>query len=256
MKLFNATKMCQRCRRLLSIDCFGQTKRSKAQGCSRCESCVEYENIWYKKHRDRRKLYLRNYYKNNKKDALAKFAIYRKENKELIKNRQKRHREKNKEKIKLEKAAYFQKNKEKVYAYVKKNYAKILEAQRQRKKTPKARVNASISTNMRNSIKNNKNGRPWEQLASYSLDDLVKHLNKLMKKYNKSHPNEKNMTWDNYGEWHIDHKIPISAFNFTKPEHIDFKKCWSLSNLQPLWARDNVRKYSTLTKPFQPSLRI
>jgi len=44
------------------------------------------------------------------------------------------------------------------------------------------------------------------------------------------------MSWKNYGKdgWEIDHKIPISVFNFTKPEHRDFKRCWALKNLQPL----------------------
>ena len=36
------------------------------------------------------------------------------------------------------------------------------------------------------------------------------------------------MSWDNYGsDWYIDHKIPDS---------------WSLNNLQPMWAKDNLAK--------------
>jgi 5-methylcytosine-specific restriction endonuclease McrA len=65
------------------------------------------------------------------------------------------------------------------------------------------------------------------------------------------------MTWENYGsEWHLDHKIPLSVHNFTKPEHSDFKKAWSLKNLQPLWAEDNLKKNAKLNKPFQPSLLL
>jgi hypothetical protein len=62
------------------------------------------------------------------------------------------------------------------------------------------------------------------------------------------------MTWENYGDWHIDHKIPVSAFNFSKASDIDFKRCWKLSNLQPLWAAQNVSKGNKLERPFQPSL--
>jgi len=62
------------------------------------------------------------------------------------------------------------------------------------------------------------------------------------------------MTWDNYGKWHIDHVIPTSVFNFEKPEDDDFKRCWSLQNLQPLWALDNIKKGNKLEKPFQPKL--
>ena len=41
---------------------------------------------------------------------------------------------------------------------------------------------------------------------------------------------------------------------FTKPEHEDFKKCWSLDNLQQMWAKENMIKGANLEKPFQPSL--
>jgi 5-methylcytosine-specific restriction endonuclease McrA len=62
------------------------------------------------------------------------------------------------------------------------------------------------------------------------------------------------MTWKNYGkEWQIDHIIPISAFNFTSFKHIDFKKCWSLRNLRPLWSQENNSKSNKLDKSFQPS---
>ena len=46
------------------------------------------------------------------------------------------------------------------------------------------------------------------------------------------------MSWDNYGKWHIDHKKPISKFN----KGTDLKIINSLSNLQPLWAKDNLSK--------------
>lgn len=69
---------------------------------------------------------------------------------------------------------------------------------------------------------------------------------------------DKNMTWSNYGinGWSIDHEIPISAFNFTKPEHEDFKRCWALKNLQPMWAVENIIKSNKLTKHFQSALMV
>ena len=50
------------------------------------------------------------------------------------------------------------------------------------------------------------------------------------------------MSWDNYGEWHIDHILPDSSFYYVSTEDDEFKKCWALSNLQPLWAIDNLKK--------------
>jgi len=99
------------------------------------------------------------------------------------------------------------------------------------------------------SLKKNKAGRTWKSLVSYNLNDLIKHLKKTM---------PEGYTWQDYleGKLHLDHKIPISAFNFTKSEHTDFKRCWALSNLQLLPARENLVKSNKLTKPFQLALQI
>ena len=112
---------------------------------------------------------------------------------------------------------------------------------------PKHKLNMRISNSIRNSIISGKNGQTWSLLVDYLIDDLMKHLEKQF---------SDGMTWENYGEWHIDHKIPISAHNFTKPEHRDFKRCWSLKNLQPMWASENISKGAKLERQFQPSLAI
>ena len=45
-------------------------------------------------------------------------------------------------------------------------------------------------------------------------------------------------------------------FTYETPEDIDFKRCWALKNLQPLEAKENLRKQAKLDKPFQPSLLV
>lgn len=54
------------------------------------------------------------------------------------------------------------------------------------------------------------------------------------------------MTWENYGEWHIDHIIPISSFDLTKAENQ--KKAFHYTNLQPLWARENLQKHTKMVE--------
>jgi len=92
-----------------------------------------------------------------------------------------------------------------------------------------------------------KNHRSWLSLIDYTVSDLKKHLERQF---------QEGMTWENYGDWHIDHIIPVSAFNITCPEDLDFKRCWALSNLRPLWAKENIIKHCKLEKPFQPALAL
>jgi len=67
------------------------------------------------------------------------------------------------------------------------------------------------------------------EILGYSAEQLKEHLETLF---------TDGMSWENWGEWHIDHKIPVSKFE----KDTDPKIVNSLSNLQPLWASDNIKK--------------
>lgn len=111
---------------------------------------------------------------------------------------------------------------------------------------PRHKIDASIRTGLSGSIaKGGKHGKKTYEALGYNRRDLMAHLEKKF---------TEGMTWDNYGDWHIDHVIPLSAFNFSTVDCHDFKRAWALSNLQPLWAFDNLSKNAKLEKPFQPSL--
>jgi|ERR1035437_386144 hypothetical protein len=51
---------------------------------------------------------------------------------------------------------------------------------------------------------------------------------------------DEGMTWENYGEWHIDHIKPLCTFDLT--DRVQFLKANNYTNLQPLWAIDNFTK--------------
>ena len=70
-------------------------------------------------------------------------------------------------------------------------------------------------------------------ILQYTPESLIKHLESQF---------ENNMNWDNYGEWHVDHKLPITSFNIEEMGDEEFMRCWSLDNLQPMWGNDNIRK--------------
>lgn len=99
------------------------------------------------------------------------------------------------------------------------------------------KLNGRIGSLMWYSLKGSKNGCKWESLVEYTLEELKNHLESLFKI---------GMSWENMGKWHVDHKIPRCAFNYTSPEDQEFLRCWSLSNLQPLWAVENLRKGSKI----------
>lgn len=105
----------------------------------------------------------------------------------------------------------------------------------QKHKTPVHQLR--ICGNMRRAIttclKGGKLGRKWRDLVGYTAEELIAHLEGLFKD---------GMSWDNYGEWHIDHIIPISAFRILSARDEAFRHCWGLKNLQPLWAKENQSK--------------
>jgi 5-methylcytosine-specific restriction endonuclease McrA len=108
------------------------------------------------------------------------------------------------------------------------------------------RFRTAVITSLKNRARRGSK-ESWRDAVGYSTSELKKHLERRFLP---------GMTWDNYGRggWHIDHIIPVSAFNFTSVDDIDFKRCWALKNLRPLWEHDNLSKGARLERPFQPAL--
>lgn len=118
-----------------------------------------------------------------------------------------------------------------------------------RRVDPKFKLSANISTAIWASLHGRKNGRKWEKLVGYSVEELKRYLEITM---------PKNHAWEDFlgGRLEIDHIIPIDAFNFYEPEHLDFQRCWALENLRLLPANENRKKHSKLKESFQPLLAL
>lgn len=108
---------------------------------------------------------------------------------------------------------------------------------KRRESAPHA-INYRFRLAIRRSLARGKRGSSWESLVGYSLDDLMIHLERQFKG---------RMSWGNRGKWHIDHIQPLSSFKFTTPDDPDFKAAWALSNLRPLWAKENLSKNAKRT---------
>ncbi len=79
-----------------------------------------------------------------------------------------------------------------------------------------------------------KGGHSWQQLVGYSSAQLKTHLERQFLP---------GMSWDNYGDgWHVDHVTPASSFKYSNYSDPNFRACWCLTNLRPLWAADNIKK--------------
>lgn len=103
------------------------------------------------------------------------------------------------------------------------------ENQKQHNRRPKYKLSRNIRTGISKSFRTGKSGL-WESRVGYTLAELREYLQSQF---------QPNMSWANYGKWHIDHIKPVSSFDFNSYEQEAFKSCWSLSNLRPLWAKDN-----------------
>ena len=105
---------------------------------------------------------------------------------------------------------------------------------------PAFRLRRLMSRRMWASLKKAKDGWSWEGLVGYTRKDLLEHLEKQF---------TKGMSWDRFaaGEIHIDHIVPVSSFSCTLPIGPEFQACWALTNLRPLWAKDNLSKGAQIT---------
>lgn len=100
-----------------------------------------------------------------------------------------------------------------------------------RKNDPVYVMQHRLSANLRSAFATNrikKNGKTFD-LLGYSVTDLCDHIEKCF---------IKGMNWDNRDQWHIDHIVPISS---AKNEE-DLISLNQLSNLRPIWSKDNIKK--------------
>jgi len=111
---------------------------------------------------------------------------------------------------------------------------KIMKKYRKTEKFKKNSLYRNISSSIRHSLKESKKDGSWTTLVEFTLNELKQHIELQFKE---------GMNWKNYGnKWHIDHIRPIASFNITDCKSNEFKKCWDLKNLQPLWAKENISK--------------
>ena len=102
--------------------------------------------------------------------------------------------------------------------------------QKNRRQTdPSYKLHRNLSSGFRNWIKGNRKTCRTEQYVCCTYKELLDHLESQF---------EEGMTWENHGEWQIDHFKARSRFDPTNEE--EKYKCWHYTNLQPMWASENI----------------
>lgn len=146
-----------------------------------------------------------------------------------------------------EKAALYRSRRLEKYDYATARYANPLVCQDCGKTEPRtsgrqivcgdcAKIKGPLSARMREGVRQSLiSGKDtsWTKLVGYTAGDLRRHLERQF---------VRGMSWENFGDWHIDHIVPIARFTFTSADDEQFKQCWAITNLRPLWARANISK--------------
>jgi len=186
---------------------------------------VKEENVTRNK-REQRKIIRRKSYLKNKEKIKIYNSKYRKKKKEYFKNYYKI----NKERLLTYKKVYEKNNKNKIN--IKKNKYRI----KKYKEDLKYKLLNNLRRRVLNALKNNSKSNSTVNLLGCSIEELWIHLEKSFKP---------GMTRENHGRWHVDHIRPCASFDLSKPE--EQVKCFHYTNLQALWAHENLSKGAKYT---------
>jgi len=177
---------------------------------------------------------------------LIKGEEWRKKNWEKIYKRQRAYELKHNDRYKKMRAEWRKENPEKMKKSIKKytssphGRAKMNAYRRNKMKTdPQFRMASNIRLRLWEYIIKQKGRKSakMKELLGCSWDFFAGYIEKKF---------TKGMNWDNYGEWHVDHIIPLSSFDLSKNENQ--KIAAHYANLQPLWAKDNLKKGAKILK--------
>lgn len=172
----------------------------------------------------------RKYYLKNQERIKARTRDWAEKNPELKKANRKRHYQENREKY-IQSARDWCANNRERRRKIAKDHLERLRLERPDEYVAITAARKMVARVLANTEKT-KRGRTYETLG-YNKQDFVRHIESLF---------QDGMTWDNHGEWHIDHIIPVSEL--VKSGVTDPSKINALANLRPIWAHENHAKHA------------
>ena len=219
-------KKCSKCKVEKEVVCFQKDKQKKDGLSCRCKDCrnIEYR-LNYSNNKERESKRKKIFYKNNKQKVDKRNKLWYVNNKKEIARKRKIYYINNKEEI-AKKSKIYQKNNREIINKNARRYEEI-----RRKTDPMFKLKKLLRDRSYKAFKAkgyNKNTKT-QQMLGVDWEVCKAHIQRQF---------TKGMTWDNSAEWHIDHIIPLSSANTEE----ELKKLCHYSNLQPLWAFDNLIK--------------
>lgn len=176
-----------------------------------------YAREYYKKHKE----YSKEYYSNNKEKIINRVKEKYKAEKDKKLEYQHKYYEQNKEEISIKTKEYKKRTRTQ----------RNLREKKKRDNNNIYRLSISVRSLIGKSVKykGSQKSKKTEEILGCTIEDFIKYIQSKFKE---------GMTLENYGEWHIDHIIPVSSANNEE----ELIKLNHYTNLQPLWAEENLKK--------------
>lgn len=235
-------KICKRCSDVKLISEFGKNKNKKDGLSIYCKECENKRYRLYNKNNpDKRRATAKKWLEKNKEKYKEIVKNYLEKNPHMVSSvRLKKYRE-NPEFVEKEKERgrlYYQNNLEKIREKRKLYYHNNKE--QERKKSNEWKRN-KLKIDPLERIKKNIRDRVREYLTGENKSKRTFDIIGLDKENFKSYIENKftdGMSWENYGDWHLDHIKPL----YLAENEEDLLKLNHYTNLQPLWVEDNLKK--------------
>lgn len=252
--LSHSVKLCLRCGQERSTSQFYKDKSKRDGFQSSCIPCRrdvkgitrrERENAAARKDREKQRLLQREFNAvwRGLRQAWTKSEVYKEWAKAVHLEQVKQWAMDNPEKAKEKSNRWAKKNREKVRASYKKWAAENRDALLKKKRKQNKRRRLALKDDPVEILKKRIRDRtrkaiihkrwqkrsPTREMLGCSFDMLKEHIENQF---------TKGMTWDNRGEWHIDHIIPLASANSLE----ELEKLAHFSNLRPMWADENMAK--------------
>ena len=221
-------KKCTRCKIVKSLEEFNKMKSSKDGKHYYCKSCTKIiSREKYKKNRIQILASVKKYQEKNSKEISRKRKNERAMHGDEIRAKEKISRDRNIESHRASSRNYYHNNKDQV-----REKRRLREKERY-KTDPDFKFRKDSRRRILNALKKQntfKNGSTVSLLGC-SILEARQHIEKSF---------TDGMSWDNHGEWEVDHILPCASFDLTDLEQQ--KKCFHYTNLQALWKMDNKLK--------------